>query len=61
LLLYRYPERCAEIVEAAARERDTVAAEARLERKERVYLTIRQCLSAGVYPADRHLRATGRP
>jgi len=60
VLLYRYPERCAEIVAAAAREREKIAAQAVEDRKERAKTAVQQCLAEGVYPSDRHLRATGR-
>jgi len=60
VLLHRYPERCAEIVETAARERERIAAQAMEDRKERAKTAVQQCLSEGVYPSDRHLRATGR-
>lgn len=60
VLMHRYPERCAEIVEAAARERERIAAKAVQDRKGRAKAAVEECLAAGVYPSDRHLRATGQ-
>jgi hypothetical protein len=60
ILMHRYPERCAEIVEAAAKEREMIAAQAMRDRKARVEAVVKKCVAAGVYPSDRHLRASGR-